>query len=252
VRIQSEFYCPRDGFSMGSPAAAGGANILGGISEFQFLSGLDLPTQYELSAKTLLMRWMDDNLQLWCRSLSRPGKRALRKLAAPGFYGGKLDQKSEGREADTAFGFKLRLTGGVVRTRTARPFANERAGEKGIQNQWPHVHGGSGYGSKKAKAAAAAGRLFRELDMTNGTEEEAADGVKRTVVEMRRAGVEARLLRTAVRKVEAASWVRLDRVLDVLSWSDVDALAWSDAFDSLERRKQMEDRLGRAIEACLK
>ena len=69
---------------------------MGGISEFQFLAGLDLPTQYELSAKTLLMRWMDDNLQLWCRSLSRGGKKALRRLAAPGFYGGRLDQKAEG------------------------------------------------------------------------------------------------------------------------------------------------------------
>jgi hypothetical protein len=252
VQIQDAFYCPCDGFSMGSPAAAGGANILGGITEFQLLSEMDLPTQYEISAKTLLMRWMDDNLQIFDRSLSRKGKKALRRLAAPGFYGGKLDQKSEGREADTAFGFKLAITGGVVRARAARPFANERAGEKGIPSQWPHVHGGTGYGSRKAKAAAAAGRLFRELDMTNGTEEEAADGVRRTVAEMCRAGVDRRVLSSAVRKVAAASWVKFDSVLESLNSSDQKIDKWCVAFDWKERIEQMKDRTGRAMEACLK
>ena len=75
VQVQDEFYRPLDGFSMGSPAAAGGANILGGISEFRFLSGLEIPVQFELGAKTLPIRWMDDNLQIWDRSLSRKARK---------------------------------------------------------------------------------------------------------------------------------------------------------------------------------
>jgi hypothetical protein len=252
VQVLDSFFCPEDGFSMGSPAAAGGANVLGGISEYQYLSSLPLPIQYEIKARTVLMRWMDDVLQLWSRSISKGSKRALRTLAAPNFYGGKLDQKSEGRSADTAFGFKLELHGGLVQARSARPYADERAEDEGIQAQWPHVQGGSAYTSRKVKVSSATGRIFRELDMTNATEADVIAGVKRVVGEMVCAGFERRILRTAVGKVGTSSWVRLVSVRRFLSESDPMIAEWCARYDQLERRMQKKDRLLRALEACCK
>jgi hypothetical protein len=252
VQVGDSFFCPEDGFSMGSPAAAGGANVLGGTAEYEFLSSLPLPIQYEIKARTVLMRWMDDVLQLWARSISKKSNRALRTLAAPNFYGGKLDQKSEGRSADTAFGFKLKLHGGLVRARSSRPYADERGEDEGIQAQWPHVHGGSAYTSRKVKVSSATGRIFRELDMTNGTEADVVAGVKRVVGEMVCAGFERKSLRTAVGKVEASSWVRLVSVRSFLGESNLMIADWCGQYDRLERGPQKKDRMLRALEACCK
>jgi hypothetical protein len=66
------------------------------------------------------------------------------------------------------------------------------------------------------------------------------------------AGFDPGLLIRAVRKVEAASWVRLASIRDFVSAGSAEICKWCDDFDRAQRRSQKQDRMGRAVEACMK
>lgn len=240
---------------MGSPAAAGGACVTAAVREQQFLQDLPMNVIREIELYVLLMRWMDDLLQIWNRrKLSRSTKRALRKMASPNFYGGELEQISEGRAADTAFGFKLRTAGGVVAARSARSFAHEKAGEdpSAALPEWPHVHGGTGYGGEKLKKATASGRLLRELDMTNAPESEVVDGLMRVTGELVAAGFPRKMLQSVVARVESVSWTKLGKLKTLLCWDDSKVSSFCSDYDAAARSVQARDRLARAQEAVEK
>ena len=91
VVVLGEDNMPEDGFSIGSQAAAAGANVLAGVKEGVYVSTRTMKVQYELMKYRLLMRWADDNIQVWDRRTSKPTKKALARLRASNFYGGRLE-----------------------------------------------------------------------------------------------------------------------------------------------------------------
>lgn len=250
VVVLGEEHLAEDAFNIGNQIAAAGANLHAAVKETKKVENLDFRTQYELVTKCLTMRWADDSLQVWDRRISGRTRQVLKDLRSEGFYGGNLKQIPSGAEENTAFGFRLRTTSGLVKAQAAKTFANEK-GPVGVEEtEWPHVHGGSQYSSMKTKVTTVQGRIVRELGLTNGTEKEAEQNVMRTVFEFNAAGYPRKVLTKAVQKSEQVSWVRFTKMLEMLRrCSDEELKAWCTAWDEEQRLAQWSERLVLAAEA---
>ena len=172
---------------------------------------------------------------------------ALEVLADEGFYGGELEQVRGGGGDDTAFGFKLTTGGGLVMARGAKSFADEQAGES-RRYRWPHVHGGTQYSSEKVKKATAVGRILRELDLMNCREEDAEGNVRRIVLEMKSAGYDERILRSALERVARSSWVCFQATRVALTWTDKRTEEWCRSWDRMQKAAQVVDRIRLLVE----
>ena len=249
VVVNGRLYVNEEGFSIGSQIAAAGSSVLAGVKESVFLSTRSLLVQYELIKKCVLARWADDNLQLWEANISMGTRIALEVLADEEFYGGELEQLRGGAGEDTAFGFKIATSGGLVMARGAKNFANEQAGEA-RQFRWPHVHGGTQFSSERVKKATVVGRILRELDLTNCQETEAEENVRRIVLAMRIAGFEERILKSALERVAQTSWLSFQPTKAALRLTMVDCDDWCKRWDVAQKAAQVADRIRLWIEGA--
>ena len=249
VVANGRLYVNEEGFSIGSQIAAAGTGVLAGVKEAVFLNSRSLLVQYELIKKCVLARWADDNLQLWEANISLGTRIALEVLADEEFYGGDLEQIRGGAEEDTAFGFKIRTSGGLIMARGAKNFANEQAGEA-RQFQWPHVHGGTQFSSERVKKATVVGRILRELDLSNCLEEDVEENVRRIVLAMKVAGFEEKVLRCALERVAHASWLNFRPTKAALLWTTTECEDWCKWWDVVQKAAQVADRIRLFVEGA--
>ena len=70
VEVLGVPHIPRDGFTIGSPEAAGGSSVTVAVKEHRDLTALPRPVQHELTQKAWTRRWMDDWVMIWSNKLS--------------------------------------------------------------------------------------------------------------------------------------------------------------------------------------
>ena len=126
--------------------------------------------------------------------------------------------------------------------RGAKNFADEQAGES-RQFRWPHVHGGTQYSSERVKKATVVGRILRELDLTNSREEDAESNVRRITLEMKIAGYDEKVLKSALERVARTSWLNFRDTRTALSWSDEQCEEWCKGWDRMQKAAQVVDRI---------
>lgn len=246
VEVLGIMKIPLDGFNMGGPASAGGASLYASAQEDKYLKSLPRDIQYELATLALLMWWMDGDIQMWDGTkMSKRSKRAWRRMRKKDFYGGNLEQMAEPLEAGTAFGFKLETSDGTVRAQAAKQhYANEQLGNATVDQdvlRWQHIHWGTQYASEKMKKGMILGRIYRALDLTNKTDKEAKDNLKRVLAELILSPYDVKLLQKAPRQIEKESWFKMKDLIEFVEWSPEGIDVWGRRWDGQQRETKKKE-----------
>ena len=222
---------PLKGFNIGSPLAAGASALYASWKEYEFLNKLGSFTKRVLQESALLMRWMDDVVHIWRRKKVRgPAWQAIKKLQERGFYGKELELLKEGGST-AAFGFQVRIDGGVLEVESEMRFLRRQEGGK--FEDCPKMQSGKQFAPRKTMIATATGRLCRVLDTTNAKQEEVEMMLLRVISAMRSAGFEKMVLRRAITSIEGKGWGTF-RVLNTFVEEPKRKLVqFTDAYDRL-------------------
>lgn len=239
VIVLTEMRRQKGAVGIGSPVAAGAAQIAVAYLEEREKRrwGPELPARVRRGA--LQMRWMDDMWLLVKRSAGRDVRQAVSRCVQKEFYGKELILKDS--TSTEVFVFQTELRGRRVATRPrwswlhrARVRAEKQAAPGRRVPIRSGLNGGRQYRQRKVETSIAVGYLSRLLDMPNAQEEEVQFAAARITAELRRVGFEEKAQRAALDKVEQGARLKMDRARKVLSLSEEERRNFVDTYDTAE------------------
>lgn len=105
-----------EGFGIGGPESAGGANLFVGWREKCHEEEQTAWVKHEMGTKAFCRRWQDDVIIVEDTRMSKPTRDAMKERKKKGVYGGDLELEEE-KGQDTAFGYEWSTRGGILRCR---------------------------------------------------------------------------------------------------------------------------------------
>lgn len=241
---------PIIGVGIGSPLAAGFAQLAVSWKEEKKDRRRHFLLAQEMRRKILRMRWMDDLVVLCREELSEEALEEVASYLSEGFYGKHL--VLEQADGCDAFGYLVEMhRDGVFGVRPRLGFLHRRFTWDAAQAGAAHpiritsgIHGGPQWRPDVMERSVAAGALFRLMDMTTAVEEEVINTAIRMMLEYRMCGFGEKGLLAALAKVQVKTMVDLTRVRKAVRWEQKDAKHWIQLYDVME-----EARVKRADEA---
>lgn len=237
VNVMSEDHVPIDGFTIGGNAGAGAACLHAASEETEEIESKEWQVKQHIESKMISERWSDDLLLIWDLGVMKATQDVIKTITSEGFYGGELKLEDQGEKANEAFGFEIRVAGGVVTTRPVMKFRKE-FGARGLSRTVPELQGGLQYTPVSRTKAAVGARFLRILDMSNGPEEDVVEQVARKTAEMLLADYDKEMIQGILQKVQSESWLDLKKVIQMarnLTKDEVRVKA-----DEYDRRRQEE------------
>lgn len=230
---------PLYGVGIGSPLAAGAAQLV--VSRRETLKGRETPPVIlnEVRSKVHRMRWMDDMALMVQEPLSPAATELVTEYLTWNFYGDKLILKQT--PGTDVFGFLLDLKPGEALHRPRWGFLHRRLNWEKTQKDAKRpidaragVHGGQQYRSGKVERSIVTGSLYRLMDMSNDNEKLVQLQATRLILEYLNCGFNVQEVDCAIRKANRDTWLGLAEVRRVLSWSPAVRRQWVAVYDVLE------------------
>jgi hypothetical protein len=139
---------------MGSGLGPPGATLAACYKEEQRQAQLPFWQKRAFSASTLCMRWMDDLIQIYLKSLGPPLQTVLTEMRSECFYGDTLKLKKE--EGNVAFGFRFRFANGQVCAAQYLKF-RESFDAPLLRSSLPMIQGPSGFMADGSRRGVVSG-----------------------------------------------------------------------------------------------
>ena len=209
--------------------------MFAGCRESEFLATLPWPLRAELQEHTLQMRWMDDVVHIWRSSLSRGGKRVLRRLGAPNMYSAHL--VLERTWSNSAFGFHWCDQQGVLIVQQIEKWVQDFAANRFLRGGIP-LYSGHQFDTKKMRVSVLFGYILRLLECSNRPQEDVELSLLRLGVEMTRCGHSHRDISNATRAAERQALLNLTKLHTVTSWSPLEIQRFRDLYDACYRAQE--------------
>jgi len=208
---------PKDGFQIGAPEAAGGSELTVSKREHDFVKEKSSTVRWFLGSQCFMARWVDDVVHVVPRRGPKEAKEAIKEMESLDFYKG-LELKPE--EGTRGFGFEFVVENGILLVRSINKAERELDDDGTAKKEWPEAHGGSQYGGAGWKAATVMGRVCRILDMTNESQADTMEQVRRCLTELSLRGFDDETIEKAMRRMSRAAWCDVMRTTDVLMMSE--------------------------------
>jgi hypothetical protein len=230
------------GLGIGSPLSAGAAIMTASWVETVHFRGLSAMAKSELLTRVLLRRWLDDLLLIAAKSVSTELRDFLTKHKGRFFYGPTLDLKPV-RDPEP-FGFALAVTDQGVMLRNKQGYVGERGQnpDGGWQARRSPFHGGPQFQGERVASAVVVGHLYRLIDHSMQTEPELILSLQRLAIEMLDAGLGAKRLGSALKRVQPTCSFSLRPLRNILSWPAPRRRAFCDLHGAIESALRSEAR----------
>lgn len=228
------------GLLMGSPVAAGGAQLVAALKEQRAWERRPWGMRLMISRVVFTKRWMDDILLCYEIDANADAKEFVTEITMGRFYGEKLKLAEENTKEAFGLLFKVRDES-KVECFAKMKFIRD---EEGLEKEWGRgrssFHGGPQFRHRGQDRAIGCGHVQRFLDGTNAEANEVKDGVKRILYELGAVGYEEKDIRAIIRTTMKDTTCDLTDVQkDPLRTSTEERRTWARAYDAGYRLRMM-------------
>ena len=206
--------------------------MFAGCRESEFLSTLPWPLRAELQENIVTLRWMDDVVRIWRDSLSRGGKRVLRRLGAADVYSRHLVLARTW--SNVAFGFHCTDDKGILTVQQIEKWVQDFAANSHLRPGIP-LYSGRQFDTRKRRVSVLYGYILRLLECSNQPEPDVQLPLSRLAARMHHSGHSSRDISDAIRAAARQALLKPTCMHSVSNWPASQIQQFRDLYDATYR-----------------